>query len=100
MKLKSQRRLLGQVNSLPSRLWMIGFEHQSKQVQRLINIGPAKTLSQMLQIAYPQREWKVELLHRINRPVKAAQREVILAVQKLFPTHSTYLHIVIKPYLE
>ena len=46
----------------------------------------------MVQTAYPQHEWNVDLLHKIGTWTKASQRQLMLAVQHLFPTHGIYFY--------
>jgi len=42
----------------------------------------------MLHIANPQHSWNFTLLRKIGFTVRASQRKVLLAVQKISPTHS------------
>ena len=58
------------------------------QVHKFIPVRSAAVLAKLLQTAHPQHQWDITLLSRIGFCIKASQREVFLAVQRLFPTHS------------
>jgi len=63
------------------------------EIQQWVDIPTANHLTSILTLAYPQHEWNTKQLNRIGLYVKASQRQVILSVQKLFPTHGN-LHSV------
>jgi len=70
------------------------------QACEFVAIGSAKELATMLQTAYPQHQWDKSLLHRIGFQIKASQRELMLAVQRLFPTQSTFIFHLTVAYLK
>ena len=66
-------------------------------IRRWIHIDSAKDLYRMLQVAYPEHQWDNKLIHRLGYQMKAAQREVLIAVQQLFPSHSNiYLNFCVQ----
>ena len=60
------------------------------QVQKFAHIQ-ADELSTMLKNAYPNHQWNSQLLGKRGHLIKASQRELLLAVKSLFPTHSNGL---------
>lgn len=65
-----------------------------KQVQKWVNVS-AKELGEMLQIIYPQHRWNNSLLDRTLH-TKVSQRQLVLAVQQLFPNRGVieeYKHL-------
>ena len=52
-----------------------------KQISRHITIKEPKVMMKMLQAVYPDHQWKP------GKAVKAAQRDVLLAVKQLFPEY-------------
>lgn len=58
------------------------------QINKLLGIASAKELCQKLHEAYPQHQWDNNQLTKLGCHIKASQRDVLLAVQHLFPSHS------------
>jgi len=56
------------------------------QIQRWANLATSSKLAALLKISYPHHQWNEDLLSNGN--MKASQREVMLAIHQLFPTHS------------
>jgi len=55
-----------------------------KQIRKLsLHIESSHDLQTMLQTVYPQHQWN-------NKPFKASQREVVTAIQHLFPNQSNF----------
>ena len=59
------------------------------QIRKWIHIGSSDKLCSLLKIAYPQQQWNDRLLSTIALN-KASQRELLLAMQQLFPSHSMF----------
>lgn len=60
------------------------------QLNKKIAIENISFLSHLLRTVYPQHEWDFDRLRKIGTIVKASQRELVIAVQELFPNHRTY----------
>lgn len=58
-----------------------------EQVQRLIAIKPTKKLVSILQQVYPEHKWNIHRLYKPRTASKSSQRELAMAVQKLFPKY-------------
>src|SRR4051812_15400856 len=58
------------------------------QIKKLKNLE-TDSLVQMLQTVYPHHEWSVDMFHRRDKK-KASQRQLAIAIQKLFPEHGTH----------
>ena len=58
-----------------------------QQIQKYLDIQSSKSLIQILKTVYKQHNWNVNKFTRLGRSVKSTQREVAIAVRKLFPKH-------------
>src|SRR5689334_3214078 len=69
--------------------WEDWYRISMVQIRKWVQIRSVKQLGKLLRIAYPQHQWEVKLSN-LRYQLKASQREVVIAVQSLFPTHSMY----------
>lgn len=56
------------------------------QIQKLVLIKSSDILADMLQSVYPLHKWDKD---KIGKRAKSSQRELTMAMQQLFPVHST-----------
>lgn len=55
------------------------------QMNKWINLGSVNVLSLMLRNVYPQHTWDLDKWKRVGKSIKAGQRQVVMAMQQLFP---------------
>jgi len=60
------------------------------RIQTMIQIESWKILAQILETVHSEHNWDIKTLRTIGRQSKSSQRELMLAVQQLFPEHRTF----------
>ena len=61
------------------------------QMRKWVQIASPKDMHRILEISYPQHEWDMSQFDRPGFNTKSSQREVMVAMERLFPTHSMYI---------